>query len=85
MDGIRGGMSSWGIHNRYDSVWWELLRPEGISRAKLSRLSDLSDWRVRLTWKTSPYTSGVQTVTKRAKAMGVSVSDLIEVDLQEGG
>lgn len=57
----------------------------GISRTKLTRLSDLSDWTVRSAWRNSSYTIGVRTLAKIAMAQGVSVSDLIEEKLQEEG
>jgi DNA-binding Xre family transcriptional regulator len=66
--GIRGGISSW-----------------GISRSKLTRLSVLSDWTVRSAWRDPSYAMGVQTLAKIAMALGVSVSDLIEEELQEEG
>ena len=55
----------------------------GISRTKLTRLSDLSEWTVRSAWRDPSYTNGVQTLGKIAMAQGVSVSDLIEEKLQE--
>jgi post-segregation antitoxin (ccd killing protein) len=55
----------------------------GISMAKLTRVSDLFDWTVRSAWKTPSYTIGVLTLAKIARALGVSVSELIEEESQE--
>jgi DNA-binding Xre family transcriptional regulator len=61
------------------------VKERGISRAKLTRVSDLSDWTVRSAWRDPSYTNGVQTLGKIAMALRVSVSDLIERELQQEG
>ncbi len=56
----------------------EIAEQKGISRGKLSRLSDLSYPTVRDIWN-DPYRDvSVSTLEKLAKALGVSTAELIE-------
>ena len=56
----------------------EIAEQKGISRTKLSRLSDTNYKTVDLIWK-DPYREiGTVTLERLAKALGVKVVDLIE-------
>jgi DNA-binding Xre family transcriptional regulator len=56
----------------------DVAQERGISRAKLGRLSDLSDWTMRAVWKNPYYNIGLQTLARIARALDVSIYDLIE-------
>ena len=56
----------------------EIAEQKGISRTKLSRISDTNYKTVDLIWK-NPYKEiGTVTLARLAKALGVRVVDLIE-------
>ncbi len=56
----------------------EVAKEKGISMGKLSRIADVSYRTIRLIYKDPTRDVSLNTLEKLAKALGVSIADLIE-------
>lgn len=58
----------------------EVAKEKGVSMGKLSRIADVSYRTIRLIYKFPNRDVSLNTLEKLAKALGVSIADLIEED-----
>ena len=58
----------------------EIAIAKGFNQSSLSRASDVSFTTIRRIWRNEQYDIGMNTLSKIARALGVSITDLVSED-----